>query len=155
MSSNVSKVTQSTNNDWDSDSEWDSDGSTTWIESRAADAQPGVPEPVKSSAKTVQNTDPDPNLIVFELTWRDPKRNGTGIAKAYIDSQYGPEIKSTPLDNDRISLNTKLDAWGEMVESLHKHGLNIASRRLGDMEGGEYLKSTMSNFIMCSFCNLR
>ena len=123
VSSNVSRKTQSTNNDSDSDA----DSSTAWGESDDEVAPPVQPQP---APKRIIH----PDSTVHQLTWAEKGKKGPGIAKAYIESQFGTEIKTTPLDNDRLHFDSKADPWKLMVESLHQHGLNIATSRFGDME---------------------
>lgn len=116
------KVSNSTNaNEWDSDS----DESTSWIASYAADVLQVKPTPVTSPAKQVQEPMLHPDSLVFELTWADKTRKGTGIAAAYIKALY--ETKT----------NSEGQSWEETTKKLHEQGLNVAKRRLGDMRTGE------------------
>lgn len=66
---------------------------------------------------------------MFELTWADKTRKGTGIAAAYIKALYESKTDPTP--------DTEGQFWEEMVKKLHEQGLNIAKRRVGDMRIGE------------------
>lgn len=64
---------------------------------------------------------------MYEVVWKNGGKR-PGIAKAFVDSQYGPEVKSTPLDNEKIRLYPEPIEVGEIRRKLDEAGLALVKK---------------------------